>query len=87
MRTINIEHSGINYELNVEAWIKIVDNGLGIFDWGSHHDYQPELQEFKIEHCKHWLENGDEVWTDDTDFLYELVETYIVEHMDQFQDE
>lgn len=87
MKTINIEQNGIEYQLDVIAHIKVEDEGFGTFDFGTHHDYQPVLQKFTIDHCKHWLENGDEVWTDDTDFLHELVETYIVEHMDQFQDE
>jgi len=86
MRTINIEFEEIEYEVEVEAWIVIEDHGFGTFDWGTHHDYQPVVDYFKIESCKGYDEDGNEKVIEDTDFLYEEVEKYINEHKEQFEE-
>ena len=94
MREIIIHFEGAEYEIEVEADVRNEEFSFGTFEWGRHSDYETVIENVKIVNCKRndYNEDGSDdgsepVIIEDTDFLFDAVETYVFEHSEQFFEE
>ena len=95
MKEIIIHFEGAEYEIEVEADVKNQEFSFGYFEgYGRHSDFETVVENVKIESCKRndYNEDGSDdgsepVIIEDTDFLFDAVETYVIEHSEQFIEE